>query len=105
MADASPERRLAATTYIYIYIYAYIYIYICIYILDCLFIYLVVYIYMCVVIVILCTPSEGPEPGRRVYECPASVSWALSAIPTANLCNKTLDFRGFDSSIILNLRG
>ena len=49
--------------------------------------------------------TRTARSGRTTDAKGGSGEMTAPASPTANLRTKTLDFRGFDSSIVLNLRG
>ena len=51
------------------------------------------------------TPPSSPSSTRRTATSRCCTSCWSSQKPTANLCTKILNFRGFDSSIILHLGG
>ena len=79
--------------YLYIHIHTYMYVYVYIYIYTCLYvcIYIYIYIYM----------YARPQPASDEKSL-APVSQLMG---TANLRTNIMDFRGFDSSLILILRG
>ena len=88
--------------YIYIYIYMYIYIYIHVH-----YTYIYIYIYIFI------------EREREMCRCALNLSWAVMGphgpclttdcdiwlLDTTNLRTKIMEFRGFDSSIMLIIRG
>ena len=121
---------LSLSLYTYIYIYMCIYIYITLYI----YIYIYTYVYILLALPDPdCRTSEVRKSGRRTTGRPISgyiyiyiyihvyIGASIRACnvkliqnqalkpryvsATANLCSKILDFRGFDSIIILILRG
>ena len=107
--------------YIYIYIYTYTYIYICVkrererYIYIYIYIYTYIYISMYIYIYIywLIQVREFREPGFRYLCARLLLGFVVSTNyvmlyhirtrTTANLPTNIVDFRGFDSSVVLML--
>ena len=92
--------------HVYVCVYIYIYIYMCIYIYIYTHVCMCIYIYICIMLVL---PRVSLPGGIFVSQTPGEAPWhSLTADTpdvTANLRSKILDVRGFDSSIILSLRG
>ena len=68
--------------------------------------YAYIYIYTHIHTYYIHSQKGGSERGSRdPSPLPSGVSTGLDVGRTANLCTNIMDFRGFDSSIILILRG
>ena len=111
---AWPPFCLRKTTELYTYMYMSYYVYVHVYVHVYVYVYEYVYVYVY---------SRRLWPSSRMYECfsdpgrlyiilelcqgrpPVRAGSGWRVLPAANLCTKILDFRGFDSNIILILRG
>ena len=92
-AGALQTPRWPCYMYLYIYIYIYIYTYMCIYIYIHTYMYIYIYIYVCICIYIYIHMYIYIYIYTCTYTC------------TANLRTNIVDFRGFDSNVILMSRG
>ena len=83
--------------------YVYIYIYIYLHILYTLCVYIYIYIYMYIIIRLSCAPLgfPGTQPdGTNIPRALGALRITADSC-TPNLPTNIVDFRGFDSSIIL----